>query len=286
MNLTHIRYFLAVVDSGNFSKAAARVHVTQPTLSAGIKGLEEELGVLLLLRDSRRVALTDEGQKFLPYARAAFRSLEEGRHALANHDVPTTLRLGILNTAPVGPIARLIRGYRELHPGIVVELFDGTDTKLREVLATGDVEVVITTLRATDSGKSSTPLFEEKVVLATRMGHPLAAKKSVRLADLHGQPYIDRVGCELWPDLQKALARQAVVPRVVYRAAADEVVMELVAGGVGLSVVPRRVRAQENVLFLTIDDFSVTRKIGMKWRARYPSVAVHDFRRFTASHAW
>ncbi len=286
MNIQQIRYFLAIVDCGSFSKAAARVYVTQPTLSAGIKALEEEFGAALFLRDNRRVVLTEAGEKVLPHARAAYQALEAARKALLVSDQASSLRLGMLNTAPIEPIARLIRDYRELYPMVTVELTEGTDPWLREQLKAGAIDALITVLRPGDRSSSSEVLFDERVMLATWIGHPLAKHKHARLADLHQQPFIDRGGCELWADLQAAMAHQGVSPRVVYRATSDEVVMELVAGGLGVSVLPRRLRTHEGVAFLPIEDYAVTRKIGLKWRARDRSPGIARFRCFAHSHQW
>jgi len=286
MNLHQIKYFLAVVDSGSFSKAATRVYVTQPTLSAGIKTLEEALDATLFLRDNRRVVLTEAGKTFLPHARTAYQELETGRNKLTTTTDYATLRLGKLNTVPVAPVARLIRDYRELHPTVVVELSEGPDAMLRQQLSAGNIDALITTLRATDKSTTTLQLFEEQVMLAVWKGHPLAACKHATLADLHEQPFIDRVDCELWSDLQVALTRIHVTPHAVYRAVTDEVVMELVAGGLGISVLPRRTPAHENVVFLPIGDFPHKRRIGLKWRAREKSVEVEQLRLFSRSHAW
>jgi len=286
MNLYQIKYFLAVVDSGSFSKAAPRVYVTQPTLSAGIKTLEEELGVALFVRDNRQVRLTDAGKTFLPHARAAYQELEVGRNKLTQVQEISTLRLGMLNTIPVEPVARLIRDYRELHPTVVVELSEGSDAHLRQQLTEGDIDALITTLRPTDKSSSALPLFEEQVMLAVWKGHPLANTKQVHLANLHQQPFIDRVDCELWSDLQAKLGKRQVQPHVVYRAVTDEIVMELVAGGLGVSVLPKRKHIHENVVFLPITDFPHSRRIGLKWRTRDRNLQVEQLRLFTQSHTW
>lgn len=286
MNLQQIRYFLAIVDCGSFSKAAARVHVTQPTLSAGIKSLEDELGATLFLRDNRRVVLTGKGQKILPHARAAYQALAAVRKEVAVAEESASLRLGMLNTASVEPIARLIRDYREIYPSLVVELTDGPDSWLREQLRAGVVDALITVSNPSDLPSSSMPLFTEKVMLAAWVGHPLAQQKRARLEDLHRQPFIDRVGCDLWADLQAVMTKQGVEPRVVYRASADEVVMELVAGGLGLAVLPRRLRSHQDVAFLPLEDYAMVRQICLKWRAQQRSVAVEGLRHFAESHDW
>ncbi len=124
MNLQQIRYFLAIVDCGNFSKASTRVCVAQPTISAGIKAMEKELGVSLFLRDNHRVILSEVGEKVLPYARAAYQALDAIYQTVVADD-PSSLKLGMLNTAPVEPIARLIRDYRDLFPSTIIELNEG-----------------------------------------------------------------------------------------------------------------------------------------------------------------
>lgn len=286
MNLHQIKYFLAVVDSGTFSKAAARVYVTQPTLSAGIKTLEEELGKALFIRNNRRVVMTDSGKRFLPHARAAYKELEAGRRKLENNHECTIFRLGLLNTVPIEPIARVIRDYRSIYPTAIVEVHEGTDSLLRTQLASGDIDALVTTLFGTDKSESSLPLFEEQVMLAVSVSHPIAVSKSSKLLDLHDLPFIDRVDCELWGELQSSLKRQHIEPRVVYRARSDEVVIELVAAGLGVSILPRRMHRHHNIKFIPIEDFSRNRIIGLKWNSHNQPAHVDEFRRFTESHVW
>jgi DNA-binding transcriptional LysR family regulator len=285
MNLQQIKYFLAVVDCKNFSKAATRVCVAQPTLSAGIKALEEELGVSLFLRDNRRVLLTDAGKKVLPHARMAYQAFDAIRQTVVGEGVPI-LKLCMLNTAPVEPIAQLIRDYRDLFPSTIVELSEGYDQWVREQLMTGVVDAIITAEQQGDESASTLRLFEERVMLAAWEGHPLAARKEVSLIDLHQQPFIDRGGCELWSDLHSAMAAKNIVPKIVYRAEADEVVMELVAGGLGVSVLPRRQRSRAGVVFLPINDYSMTRQICLKWRIHDTSPRVECLKDFARNHPW
>src|SRR5262249_21325132 len=150
MDIYQIRYFLAVVDAGNFSRAAERVHVTQPTLSTGIKKLEDELGVALFERSNREVKLTVAGEQFVARARTISREMEQAKDEIKAFRTQAVLRIGALKTLPMDSVAELVRGFRQEHPEVLIELTDGTDDEVRARLRLDQIDLVITALRPTD----------------------------------------------------------------------------------------------------------------------------------------
>ena len=122
--LYQLRYFLALVETGSFTKAAARANVTQPTLSAGIKKLESQLDVKLFQRTSRRVFLTEAGTRFLDHAKAILYECNQATQDLKGATSRTVLRLGVLRTIPGSLISGLLGDFRRSEVGAVVELFE------------------------------------------------------------------------------------------------------------------------------------------------------------------
>ena len=279
MDLYQIRYFLAVVDAGNFSRAAERVHVTQPTLSAGIKKLEDELGVALFERSNREVKLTTAGEQFISRARAISREMEQAKDELKAVRTQAVLRIGALKTLPMDSLAELVRSFRQSRPDVVIELADGADDELRARLRLDQIDLAVTVLRANDKATSSQVFIEEALFLAVNEGHPLAQKNTVRLQDLDGQPFIERINCEIWAEVQDEFKRCHVQPRVAYRAEKDQSVITLIGAGLGASIMPVRQNAH-GVRFIPIENFALRRRIGLVWQENSQSKLVEQFSRF------
>lgn len=293
MDLYQVRYFLTIAETGSFSRAAERLYLSQPSLSTGIKKLEQELGVSLFERGGRRTVLTLAGRAFLEKATVIMEQYQSALHELKGfHDQPT-LRVGVLSTMRVAELADLVSTFQHHHPHVAIELHDGTLAILQEGLEQGDIDVALTVLSlrpSTDSSvrddaQTSTPLFRQPLLLAVPPNHPLAQRTSIRLAELDGQPFIDRVNCEFFQQECQILNAANVSPRVVYRASHEEWVISLVRAGLGISIMPYWHGLTE-IVYLPISDLDFQRTIGMKWRQQHPSDLVEKFCHFAASHSW
>jgi DNA-binding transcriptional LysR family regulator len=117
-----LRYFLAVADHGNFSRAAAHCNVAQPTLSVGIAKLEKDLGTQLFIRNSRRVQLTGAGARFLSHARSIENEFNLAMHAASERQGEPMLRLGLLRSVPFSLIAQAMAALQTEAPDAMVEL--------------------------------------------------------------------------------------------------------------------------------------------------------------------
>ena len=283
MDLYQIRYFLAIVDAGNFSRAAERVYVTQPTLSTGIKKLEDELGVTLFERTNREVKLTAAGEQFVTRARTIYREMEHAKNEMKAARTPAVLRIGLLKTLPMEPIAKLIHDFREIHPEVIIELVDDTDENLRAQLRLGRIDLAITALRADDTAGVSRVIMEEAIYLAVNQAHPLALKRAVTLNEVHEQSFIERINCEVWGEVRDAFERCHIKPRSVYRAENDQSVITLIAAGLGVSIMPIRSNTQ-GVTFIPIEDLTLKRRIGLVWQDLSRSLSLEHFCRFTEQH--
>lgn len=293
MDLYQIRYFLTIAETGSFSRAAERLYLSQPSLSTGIKKLEHELGVTLFERGGRRTVLTPAGRSFMEKATIIMNQYQAALNELKGFDDQPTLRLGVLRTMRVAELADLVSTFQHHHPNVTIELYEGTLEHLREKLDHGDVDVALTVLSIRpgadapirDDPQTTTVLFQQSLLLAVPQHHPLAQRTSVRLDELDGQPFIDRVNCEFFQQECQILNAANVCPKVVYRASHEEWVISLIKAGLGISIMPYW-RGLTGIVYLPISDLDVQRTIGIKWRQHQQSGIVEQFCRFATSHHW
>jgi DNA-binding transcriptional LysR family regulator len=284
MDLYQIRYFMAIAETGGFTKAADRLFVSQPSLSAGIKKLEQELGVTLFERGGRRAVLTTAGKFFLEKATIILQEYEATLRKLKEFQQQPTLRIGTLRTIRIATLAELLSSFQKQHPTVLFELLDGTVSGLQEWLEVGEIDLAITVLEQEDC-KTSLPLFQQRRMLAVSTTHPFAQRGSVRLADLQAQPFIRRSHCELYSETERLLESKAIQSPIVYRAEHEEWVMALVAAGLGITIMPEW-KNESAIAYVSIADLPLQRTIGLAWRTGQTSIIVEQFRAFAVSHKW
>ncbi|MCC3860299.1 LysR family transcriptional regulator [Pseudemcibacter aquimaris] len=232
-----LRYFLAVVETGSFTKAAKRVFVTQPTLSAGIKKLEEDLGKKLFNRTSKRVFLTESGTRFVPHAKSILYQLN-----LAEADIKSTghsnvLKLGILSTIPINIVSTILSAFEREDGKVVIELFEGTEQEIQNRLEEGQIDIAMTILRPTQN-QEKIPLYKEGYSIALPKHHPLAKQETIHPEDFAGEPTIVRSRCEILSETSRFFTDNNVRPRLVYNTTQDERAIAMVAAGVGFTTMP------------------------------------------------
>lgn len=257
--LYQLRYFLAVVETGSFTKAAERVYVTQPTLSAGIAKLEAGLETRLFDRTSRRVALTGAGSRLLDHAKSILHECSLAESELNEIETPVALRLGVLMTVPAALTSRLIRSFTAANPGVSIEIFDGTEQELANRLDQGQIDVAITVLRAKSQG---TRLFEEPYLLAIAEHHPLARKKRVEIAEIATEPVIIRTRCEILSETSRFFTDHNARPPIAYRTDQDERALIMVAAGLGVTTMPASYR-MAGMKHVELAGFDHRRTIGL-----------------------
>lgn len=246
MELRHLRYFVAVAHELHFRRAAERLHIAQPALSQQIKKLEHELGVMLLTRTKRRVALTEAGAVFLVEAR---RILDLSREAVATARRAAAgeigrLRVGYVDWTVYLPLPQIVRRYRRLHPEVSLTIAEMHTVPQREALEHGDLDVGLFGLSGEAGIYETEVVAEDPVVVGLPESHPLAALERVPLAALAEEPWV-----LLQRDLQTAFvelvlrtcAAAGFVPRVVQEADHLNTVAALVSAGLGVTLLPRTV---------------------------------------------
>jgi len=258
MELQQIKYFLAVVDFGTFLAASEQAHVSQPTLSAGIRKLEDSLNVKLFNRGSRAATLTAAGELFLVHARQSYNQLMSIKSKLSA--VQDKINIGVLNTIPMDHVAEIIRIYRISNPHVFIELVVGNIDELPLMLQSKKLDLIFTVRNHTS--KKFTLLFEEHLKIVASVQHPFATHKEIELKQLTGQPFIERIRCESWDEVHGVFQKQEIQPCSVCRAENDESVLSLVAANLGVSIMPAR-DTPYDVRFIRIKDLNITRPIGI-----------------------
>jgi DNA-binding transcriptional LysR family regulator len=192
VELRHLRYFLAVAEELSFRRAAERLHLAQPPLSAQIKGLEEELGTKLFERTTRSVRLTPAGKILMEEARIVLAAAERAqqRTRKADQGLIGTLRIGVIRPAANERLAAILRRFREQFPGIQLILRDLASTEQLDALRKDQLDVGLLRPPIGFPELDYAFLEESPMVLAAPMDHHLARKKRLEWSDFHGQPLV------------------------------------------------------------------------------------------------
>ncbi|HEV3436282.1 MAG TPA: LysR substrate-binding domain-containing protein [Gemmata sp.] len=242
MELHQLRYFVAVAETGSFTRAAEREGVTQPTLSEQIMRLESNdkgIGRRLFDRLGRKVVLTDAGQVLLTHAQAILAGVGEAERAVRDSGEGGRLRIGAIPTiAPFLLPASFIR-FRKDHPAVQLQLKEDLTERLLADLLAGELDVALMALPVRDDRLHVEKLFTEPLVMALPAKHWLAGKAEVKLADVVDEPFIllDDVHC-FGDQVLSFCHRGGLEPRVVCRGEQIATLLAMVATGQGVSVVP------------------------------------------------
>ena len=244
MELRQLVYFDAVVRHGGFSRAAERLRVAQPAVSAQIKQLETELGTTLLQRTTRRVTLTEAGEVFLARARQALEQLDRARADLDELSTVQRGRVRIGATLILGSLdlPSALAQFRRRYPGVRLALQTGLIAELLGTLHAGEVDLVLGPVHTgLPAHFLADTLVDESLVLVTAPGHPLAADRAagrvVTLAAVRDEPFVClRARSGLHGILCAAAAAEGFVPRIEFETYSPASIRELVAAGLGVAL--------------------------------------------------
>jgi LysR family hydrogen peroxide-inducible transcriptional activator len=241
MNLKDLKYLVALADTGHFGRAAERTFVSQPTLSAQLKKLEEYLGVKLVERQPKNVQLTEVGKQVVVRAR---RMLDEGNEIVAlarNNADPLAgkLKIGLIPT--VGPylLPRVMQRIRKALPQLGLMLYEYQTEPLLKRLREGDIDLAIMALPADQEGMESRALYEEAFTVALPNSHPLAQKSTIKVSDLKGQTLLLlEDGHCLRDQALEVCSRVDVREAEDFRATSLETLRQMVVAGLGITLLP------------------------------------------------
>jgi len=193
MELRHLRYFVALAECLHFTRAAGQVHVTQSTLSHQIRQLEEEIGQTLFDRAGKRVAMTEAGQLFLAFAQRALKEVDHGiamlRPAAADGAIGR-VRIGATHTFNISLIPECLALYLARHPTVRVQVEELAADEIVARLHAGELDIGIAYRPRTATELHFEPLFHEEMVLVVSSAHPFAARRRIRMVELHQRPLV------------------------------------------------------------------------------------------------
>ena len=250
MELRHIRYFVTVAEEGHITRAAERLGIQQPPLSQQIRALESELDVRLFRRHPRGVALTDAGETFLADARQILARVEHAQAATRRtaRGEQGRIVVGFTSSAPFHPLVQqAIRRFRDRSPRVSMELREDGTGALVDGLRDETIDAAfIRSPVPGDIGVTVHPLVEEDMAVAFPTGHALAdGETGIDIGSLAGEPlilYRRAVGPGLYDAILAACSRAGISPRIVQEAPRITSTLNLVAAGLGITVVPDTLR--------------------------------------------
>lgn len=283
LKLKDLRYLVALADERHFGRAARKSCVSQPTLSAQLRKLEDYLGVRLIERQPRRVALTEAGQQVVARARRILQESDEIVSMARHSSDPLTGTLKVAFIPTIGPylLPRVAPRLRKALPRLKLLLFEHQTAVLLERLHGGAIDLGILALPVDLSGLESRVLFDEPFSVAVNPGNPLAQRKSLHPSDLDGQTLLLlEDGHCLRDQALEVCARVNVHESSDYRATSLETLRQMVAAGHGITLLPDMALhgPYDDGRSLTVRRFArpvPKRQIGAIWRrssTRLPAI--------------
>ena len=267
MEMHQVRYFLAVAQHLNFSRAAEECNVTQPSLSRAIQQLEAEFGGPLFHREHKFTHLTDLGQMIRPHLEtiysSAVRAKRLSRDLTEFRKVP--LKLGIMSTISPFEIVDLIAALKARHKGVELKLCDASAKDLRGRLLEGELEVAVYALpgQEVDERTHALPLFMEQMAIAVHRGHRLANQGAFPVKELNGENYIHRMNCEFAGYADHILNEKGVTCTPAYWSERDDWTLAMVAAGLGFAFMPINAVNHAGVVALPVVEPEFWRRVDL-----------------------
>jgi LysR family hydrogen peroxide-inducible transcriptional activator len=283
IKLKDLRYLTAVADTRHFGRAAARCFVSQPTLSAQLKKLEEYLGVQLIERQPNNVCLTEAGAQIVARARRILEASDEVVALARTHRDPLAGRLRLALLPTIGPylLPRVSQALRRALPRLELQLYEYQTAPMLEKLNAGELDLGILALPVDLDGLEARELFAEPFTVALPERHPLAKRERLQVADLEGESLLllEEGHCLRDQALEVCSRIRAGEPQD-FRATSLETLRQMVATGAGVTLLPELATkgaygAARGVVVLPFSKPAPVRHVGAVWRrttARRPAI--------------
>jgi|SRR5579875_201275 DNA-binding transcriptional LysR family regulator len=284
MEIYQIVHFIAIVETGSFTKGADRVAVSQSAISASIAKLEAEFDVQLLDRRRSPVVPTLAGERLLEAGRAILQISNALKGELETIARPKLLRIGVPQSFSNSLVSKLLGSFQRVKPDVAIEVSDVPNEQLLELLAERQLDAVLTIFDESAGKFPNRILFKEPYMLAVPLEHRFAQRESVKIADLSDEPFIVRTGHDKFLDASSALVSRGVKIRVVYRTSQIDRTLALVAAGVGLSFIPARLGTPD-VKLVHVADVDISRTFGLLW-SREREDDLKEFIKFAEGYGW
>jgi DNA-binding transcriptional LysR family regulator len=285
MELRHLRYFVAVADTLNFTKAAEKLHLAQPSLTRQIQNLEEEIGVQLLNRSKKHVALTEEGRAFLVDARRMLALAEESIQAVQRLSRGETgqLNLGYLSNFNFDLLPRTLAAFRQVHPNTALNLFDMTPAEQFRALEARKIDLGFVGLRVPSTNRHLEweCIARHKTVAVLPLRHPLSKKNRVHLEDLKPMFFVG-MSEKTHPGFRDWLAQTCqpagFTPKILQDADLEPGLMRFVSEGLGVTLAREQIKnlPHPGVAFRPLAP-PATAEYWIAWNGENESAALRQF---------
>jgi LysR family transcriptional regulator, hydrogen peroxide-inducible genes activator len=265
MEFHQLRYVCAIADTGNFSRAAERCQIAQPSLSQQVLKLEEDLGAKLFDRLGRSVRLTEAGRAFIPHARAILEQMEVARLSVAdkNADLRGSVAVGVIPTVAPYLIPSYTAAFAKNYPDAKLRIVEETTSVLVESLRDLSIDVAILALPLRHKDLELFPIRTEPLFAVMRRDHPRASAESLALKDLRGESFVMLRDGHCFRDLSiRTCTRARITPNIAFESSQFSSLLGMVAAGVGVSLVPE-MAIDRNVgcRYVRLSDAQATRTI-------------------------
>lgn len=276
MEFRQIKYFLAVCDCLNFTRAAEKSAVSQPALTVAIKKLEDELGGPLFTRDGRSVSITALGAEMRSHMAqiAVTRDLAYAAAKEITSGADRDINLGVTYTISANLVQRIVAAWRQIRPTSRIILHDIETSAYQELLTSRAIDAALVSVSA-----SSPRMFDcitvapDPFVLAMAHDHPLARYNIVPLSQLAATPYIDRLRCNFRENVMGIADTNNVKLDIIIQSAREDWLLELIAAGVGVSFMSEGIATHANVTTRPVACIEFPRTI------EFVTLAQHEDRR-------
>jgi DNA-binding transcriptional LysR family regulator len=285
--LRQLQFFVAAAEAGSVSGAARVLSISQSSVTEAIRGLEEDLGVILFDRQARGLLITHKGSAFLRHARKILADVATARSAFQDEAEAATgrLSLGVTSLVAGYVLSDILSRYRRAFPQIELNVIEDNGDYLQHLLIGGELDVAVL---LTSSVKDRLALNVETLLVSPYrlwlpLGHPLAQQESITLEELAGQPLIQLMVDEIEESTRRLTAALPVKPQITFRTRSVEAVRSLVATGAGLAILPSLVYRPwslegDRIEIRDVSGDLPTVQVGLAWRKGAPlSTPAHNF---------
>ena len=276
MELRQLEYFVAVAEEGSFTKAAARVHVAQPGVSAQIRRLEQELGETLFDRSGRTVRLTGVGAAFLPYARSALTSVDDAR--LAVDELAGLVRgrvaVGMVTSCGVLELPDALARFHREHPGVEISLGEDNSDRLLKGVQSGRLDLAFVGIAGEPpDGIEVQDVIDDRLFAAVHPADALAGRDGLTLAELSQLPLVCLPrGTGLRSALEDACDRVGLAPRIAFEASNLMMVAALAARELGVAILPESAATADGSELhpIAVTEPEIRSRLALAWRTDGP----------------
>lgn len=295
MELHQLRYFVAIAETGNFTRASERNHVSQPSLSQQIKKLEAEVKHKLFHRLGRKAVLTEAGTAFLERARRILVEVEDASKELGDQrGLGRRITVGAVQTVMPYLIAPLLVRLRDQHPNLLIGAREDFRGSLLRAVIEGDLDLAVVPQPVKDHRISIEPLLTEPLLLVVGKRHPIASRSEINVSDLREETFVSLGDSSaLAAQVQAFFGDLKFQPQIGFRCAQVATLKQIVSSGLGISLLPQLARQpedSESLTYLRLTGSQPTRElVVIRHLQRYQSRGAEQFlallREFVAQHA-